>query len=375
MFYLGIDQHANQLTVSLRSEDGEVVHARQVSTEPSRVRDYLESLKKLTPSGFLAIVEVCGFNDWLLRLLPDYGCVKVALIQPEKKRRIKTDRRDAKELSELLWINRDRIAKGLPVRGVRQVVMPTLIDTENQRLTLVRQQISRQHTKVVNQVRHILRRHNLQWSIPTKTFPSKKAILWLKSLELPSWDRNEMNWLLEELDRLPRRLDVLDAEIVKRAEGNRYVERLRTMPGGGFFTALAIQCRIGDPRRFPRGRSLPNYFGLTPSVSDSGESTGRRGHITKAGSTVVRWLLAQMVLHVLRKDAEMKKWYKSIRARRGSKVARVAVMRRLCTVIRNMLVDDKDYWTCRREMMDRRLNQKVGRAINRNRSQNNKVVA
>jgi len=72
------------------------------------------------------------------------------LIQPEKKRRIKTDKRDAKELSELLWVNRDRIASGLPVRGVRQVVVPNQIDTENQRLTLVRQQISRQHTKAVN---------------------------------------------------------------------------------------------------------------------------------------------------------------------------------------------------------------------------------
>ena len=375
MLYLGIDQHAKQLTVSLRNEVGDVVHARQVSTEPSRVREYLDSLKKLTPSGFLAIVEVCGFNDWLLKLLPEYGCVKAVLIQPEKKRRIKTDRRDAKELSELLWTNRERITKGLPVRGVRQVVMPTLIDTENQRLTLVRQQISRQHAKIVNQVRHILRRHNLQWSMPTKTFPSKKALLWLKTLELPSWDRHEMNWLLEELDRLPRRLDVLDAEIIKRSEGNRAVELLRTMPGGGHFTALAIQCRIGDPKRFPRGRSLPNYFGLTPSVSDSGEGTGRRGHITKAGNTVVRWLLSQMVLHVLRKDAEMKRWYKSIRSRRGSKVARVAVMRRLCTVIRSMLVENKDYWTCRQEMIDRRQNQAANQAINRNKSQKNKVVA
>jgi transposase len=92
-------------------------------------------------------------------------------------------------------------------------------------------------------------------------------------------------------------------------------------------------------------------------VSDSGEGTGRRGHITKAGSTVVRHLLGQMVLHVLRKDTEMKKWYKSIRDRRGSKVARVAVMRRLCTVIRSMLVEDKDYWAARHDMVGRRANQ------------------
>lgn len=371
MLYLGIDQHAKQLTVSLRDQAGDVIQARQVSTEPQRVREYLESLKKIAPGGFAAIVEVCGFNDWLLKLLPNYGCVKVALIQPEKKRRIKTDKRDAKELSEMLWVNRDRIARGEPVRGVRQVVMPSLADIENQRLTLVRQQICRHHTKTVNQVKHILRRHNLQWEMPTKTFPSKKALVWLKTLELPSWDRQEMSWLIEELDRLPKRIDVLDAEIIKRAKGNRAVELLRTIPGGGHFTALAIQCRIGDAKRFRRGRSLPHYFGLTPSVSDSGEGTGRRGHITKAGSTVVRWLLGQMVLHVLRKDAEMKRWYKSIRGRRGSKIARVAVMRRLCTVIRNMLVDDKDYWTCRKDMIDRRTNQ----ANSTNKTRDKKIVA
>ena len=50
--------------------------------------------------------------------------------------------------------------------------------------------------------------------MPTKTFPSKKALVWLKTLELASWDRQEMNWLLEELDRLPKRLDDLDAQII-----------------------------------------------------------------------------------------------------------------------------------------------------------------
>jgi transposase len=82
-----------------------------------------------------------------------------------------------------------------------------------------------------------------------------------------------------------------------------------------------------------------------------------------------------MVLHVLRKDMEMKRWYKNIRARRGSKVARVAVMRRLCVVIRNMLVEEKDYWTCRKEMVERRANQAACQAIKRHRSQKNAMTA
>jgi hypothetical protein len=56
MLYLGIDQHVRQITISLR-------------------------------------LEVCGFNDWLIRMLCDYRCTKAILIQPPERKRRKTDRR------------------------------------------------------------------------------------------------------------------------------------------------------------------------------------------------------------------------------------------------------------------------------------------
>ena len=37
MWYLGIDQHARQITISLRDEHGDVLQARQVSTHPERL--------------------------------------------------------------------------------------------------------------------------------------------------------------------------------------------------------------------------------------------------------------------------------------------------------------------------------------------------
>ena len=194
MLYLGIDQHAKQITISLRDDTGTVVLNRQVSTEPTSCLAFLTKLRERAEGqGYVAIVEVCGFNDWLLDLLPKYGCVQTVLIQPDTKRKVKTDRRDAKALSELLWLNRDRIQNKQSIHGVRQVVLPTVIDRENQRLTSIRQQVGRQHTRTINQIKHILRRHNLQWQMPTKTFPSKKAIEWVKVVELPSCDRSEMN--------------------------------------------------------------------------------------------------------------------------------------------------------------------------------------
>ena len=35
MLYLGIDQHARQITISLRDDNGDVIQARQVSTRCS----------------------------------------------------------------------------------------------------------------------------------------------------------------------------------------------------------------------------------------------------------------------------------------------------------------------------------------------------
>ena len=123
MLYLGIDQHARQLTVSLRNESGDVVLARQVSTEPDRVRAFFDQLTRdrlRDGESFAAVLEVCGFNDWLIRMLHDYRCAKVVLIQPDDRKKRKTDRRDAAALSELLWAYRDRLLHGKPGRGLRQ---------------------------------------------------------------------------------------------------------------------------------------------------------------------------------------------------------------------------------------------------------------
>ena len=120
MLYLGIDQHARQLTISLRDDHGDVLQARHVSTQPDKIQAFFAKLTRdLAQDGesFIAVVEVYGFNDWLIRLLRDYRCHKVILIQPEERKKRKTDRRDAAALSELLWVNRDRFLAGKPVRA------------------------------------------------------------------------------------------------------------------------------------------------------------------------------------------------------------------------------------------------------------------
>lgn len=71
MLYLAIDQHSKQLTVNVRNEAGEVVVRRQVSTRGDAPRQFLEEVRERSAGegGYVTIVEVCGFNDWLLELL------------------------------------------------------------------------------------------------------------------------------------------------------------------------------------------------------------------------------------------------------------------------------------------------------------------
>ena len=181
MLYLGIDQHARQITISLRDDNGDVLQARQVSTRPEKINTFFQQLTRErlgNGESFIAVLEVCGFNDWLIRMLYDYRCHKVILIQPDDRKKRKTDRRDAAALSELLWVNRDRFLQGKPVRGLRQVDIASTTDQENRRLTTLRKNAGGAQTRIILQVKQILRRHNLQWEIPTKTFPTKPAIAW-----------------------------------------------------------------------------------------------------------------------------------------------------------------------------------------------------
>lgn len=75
------------------------------------------------------------------------------------------------------------------------------------------------------------------------------------------------------------------------------------------FMAILEVCgfsRIGPIERFPSPRSLANYFGLTPGCHNSGNSQDRLGSITKAGSTIARFILGQLVLHFLKQDPKMR---------------------------------------------------------------------
>lgn len=345
MLYLAIDQHKRQLTVNLRSEDGTVILKRQVSTRWEKVRAFFTELaeKADADGGFLAILEICGMNDWLVKMLQEYDCREIIVIQPTERAKQKTDRRDAGELAHLLWIHRQQFLAGKHPLGLRRVQPPTPKEAEDRQLTTLRVVLTRKRTAVINGIHKLLRKHNLEQSQPAKGFQTKKVRKWLQKVELPPMDRMEMDLLLPQWDLLEEQLKAVNAKIAERAAADEQVLLLETVPGMGHFSALAIRSRIGDVTRFKHADSLANYFGLTPGCRNSGEATKRLGSITKRGSPVVRYLLNQAVIKVLRHDGIMRAWFQRIKKRRGAKIARVAVMRRLATILWHMLKRKQRY--------------------------------
>jgi transposase len=347
MLYVGIDQHRKQLTVSVRDASGNAVLRKQVSTHWEKVRMFFREMHERTVAegGYLVIVEVCGFNHWLLKLLRECGCRETIVVQPEEQSRHKTDRRDASQLSEVLWVNRDRLLQGLPARGLRRIQVPGAEDQAERWLTSLRHNAGRELTRAINRIKAVLRRHNLEQECPTKGIHTKAAQKWLHTLTLSAVERIELDQQLSRAGLLREQVRHLQLEIEARHQRNAAAQLISTMPGAAAYSALGLACRVGDVRRFPHPRSLANYWGLTPGSRNSGETTDRLGSITKQGSALARFLLGQLVLHVLRDDPWMKSWFKAIKRRRGSKIARVAVMRRLATILWHMLTKNEAY-TC-----------------------------
>jgi transposase len=346
MFYLGIDQHRKQLTVALRDEQGNLVLGRQVSTNWKRTRDFLAAVREQCAGdgGFVAILEVCGFNDWLLKLLEEYGCREIVLIQAEDRARRKTDRRDASRLSELLWINRLRLLAGQPVHGLRRIAPPSSKDRENRQLTSLRKRLTDQRTRLINRIKRVINKHNLGEECPTKDIQAKQARTWLKQLALAELDRLEVDLSLKQWELLDEQLANVQKQISERAAQDENAVLIASLHGKTpGYAALTLSASIGSIDRFPKPRSLPNYWGLTPRCNNSGDAQQRLGKITRQGSPMARYMLTQLTTMVLRRDAWLRGWYKRIRQRRGVKVARVAVMRRLATIIWHMLKDKRPY--------------------------------
>jgi transposase len=348
MLYLAIDQHKTQLTINIRNEQGDVLQKGQVSTNHADIDEFFATFSKKARKhrGYMAIVEVCGFNDWLLEKLQKTACSEIVIIQADNSALNKTDKRDANALGEFLWNNRKRFQDGQRPNGIRRIIPADSIDAKVRQLANFRQRLVRQRTMTINKIKGIINKHNMAQDAPTGKYDTKKFREWIKKVQLPVVDRFEVDMNIQSWEQYDKQICDVEGELVKHAEASEAkmadVYRLKAIPGISAIGAITLLSRIGDIKRFKNPDSLANYFGLTPGCHNTG-GKHRVGGITKRGNAIARNVLNFAVLHITRKDPAMKEWHKKIKKRRGAKTAKVAVMRRLATIIWHILRWGKPY--------------------------------
>jgi transposase len=128
------------------------------------------------------------------------------------------------------------------------------------------------------------------------------------------------------------------------------LELLQSIPGIGLITAVTIIAEIGDFSTFPKPKKLTAYFGIDPSVMQSGEFTGTRNRMSKRGSRLLRRMLFMVALANIRtkRDGEpcnpvLMDFYKKKSQYKPKKVALGAVMHKLVYIIFAVLRDRKPF--------------------------------
>ena len=103
---------------------------------------------------------------------------------------------------------------------------------------------------------------------------------------------------------------------------------MMTHPGVGPLTALAYELVIGTPERFHCGKQTASYLGLVPEEKSSGDRR-RLGDISKQGNVLLRFLLVEAAQVTVRTHPEGRNKFFHLAMRRGRKIAKVAIARKL----------------------------------------------
>jgi transposase len=137
--------------------------------------------------------------------------------------------------------------------------------------------------------------------------------------------------LRDLLEIYERELAMVERHLHRRLADHKGYQAIQALNGVGRVTAAIMVAEIGDVYRFPDARHVCSWAGLTPSHRES-DTKVRRGHITKQGSTLVRWAAIEAVARY-HGGAPIAPAFVRIAKRRGVMIASVAAARKLLTLI------------------------------------------
>jgi transposase len=323
MEYGAIDLHVRRSEIRIEDAAGRVVLARRIATtrtdlertlrDRGRLRILIESS---TDSEWVAqVVEALGHEVIVAdpNFLPMYG---------QRNRRIKTDRRDVAALVAAcrLGIYRPASRVSAAQRARRQELR-------------VRRQLVQMRTRAISVVRSLVR----QEGVRVGTGASATLVARLDRVAVSPALARGLAPMRELLLHLQTILEGLDARLAEVAAADATAQRLMTVPGVGPITALTYVAVVDTPTRFGGdARRVSAFLGLVPSEDSSAERR-HRGRITKTGPPEVRSLLVQVSWAIWRSRtpaaAALRAWAQTLAARRGRRIAIVALARRVSRIL------------------------------------------
>jgi transposase len=321
---IAVDLAKSVFEVAVSQRAGRVSERRRLSREQFR-----RFLGEREPSTLL--MEACGTAHYWGREARRRGH-EVVLLPPHAVRRYvlrnKTDGADAKGLLEA---QRNEEIRPVPLKSVDQQVLTALHRLRSTWLAT--------RTARLNTLRGLLRELGIFIPVGARqVVPAVHALAGASEGGLPEALRLVLLEATREIAELEQRIGGVEQQLERLARKDARIERLRTIPGVGLLTATALVAFLGDVARFPSGRHLASYLGLTPRERSSGLQR-RLGRISKRGDPYLRMLLihgARSVLcHAKRtKDRpdRLRTWALEREQARGHNKAAVALASKLARI-------------------------------------------
>ena len=327
MMIIGCDYHPGfQQIAFVDTETGELQERRLEHREEAE-----KFYRDLAAQGMKVRVgmEASGHARWFERLLAELQFElwigDAFEISAKRVRKQKTDRQDAQLILRLM------LKDDFP-----QIWVPSWENRDLRQLLWHRHRMVQARTRIMNQLQAVALNAGLRCK---KKLWRERGRQQLESFRLAPWASRRRHDLLELLDRLTPTIADLSHAIEQEVEKCPAAQRLRTHPGVGSLTALAFVLIMGQADRFRCGKQVASYLGLVP-LEDSSGNRRRLGHITKQGSSMMRFLLVEAAQVTVRSLPEWRSKYLHLVLRRGGKIAKVAMARRLAVQL---------FWMWRRE--------------------------
>ncbi len=334
MNHIAIDLGSRESQICVRNSEGVILEEdRRATTGLGKYLAGKEKSRVVVEScaEAFAVADVAKAAGHAVVVVPS----KLVRLLGVGDRGIKNDVRDAQNLSKVSCRMED-----LP-----SVHVPGEVSRERKAMSAMREALVEVRTKLVNTARSWLRTQGVGvlagGTLPT--FPGRyRRHVEKKGKSLPSY----VERVLQTIDELNPKIAQADEELEATAEQDPTCKLLMTAPGVGPVTAVRYTAALDEVSRFHDAHGVESYLGLIPGENSSGEAKQRRMKgITKAGPPRVRWALTQAAWTLLRcrKHDPMVEWARQIEARRGKKVAVMALVRKLAGMLFAMWRDGKPY--------------------------------